>query len=65
MDSGIPADSESSYVTDEKRPDPAWINGCDDVTDRDAKHRAGADFDPLQEELDYYRVKLAAGEDAA
>jgi hypothetical protein len=29
---GFAATPETSHVTDEKSPDPAWINGCDGVT---------------------------------
>jgi Protein of unknown function (DUF3631) len=33
---GFAVNPETSHVTDEKSPDPAWINGCDGATDKSA-----------------------------
>ena len=55
---------EPDLVTDENRPDPAWIEGCGVVTDENAQNGVGDDPDLLQDALDYYRQKIteAGGE---
>jgi hypothetical protein len=52
---------EPDLVTDEKRPDSAWIDPCDVVTD-EITHNGNRDELDADELLDYYREKLAAEE---
>ncbi|HEU6445317.1 MAG TPA: DUF3631 domain-containing protein [Gaiellaceae bacterium] len=56
----------TDVVTDEKPPDPAWIEPCDVVTDKTASNGHGPvpidGFADADEAFDYYRGKLAEAE---
>jgi hypothetical protein len=61
MDKGIAADSETSHVTDADSRKPAWIKGCDGVTDEIGNRRGEGDPE-LQAEVERILAKHADAE---